>query len=217
MSFFETGESEGTFTVLVLGGSVAANWVGWKKGAREEIEELLKDRPELEGRRPHIMRFAVAGYRQPQQFFLLSYLLMRGCRPDVVVNLDGLNEVRIGSNNAIRGLPPTWPSVGHWLSLLSRQEDAATLDLRVDLKRYQLDARDTYRAALEKGLFRSVLIGRGVHAKLQRLRKEWSQTQERLTQVQLESQRGRSTSSFGERELPDDPVVEAMMEIPPER
>ncbi len=82
--------SPGQTTVVVVGGSVALLFA--HLGTKHLIEELSED--------PHwrhacIRPFALAGYKQPQQLFTLAYLLALGQRVDVVINLDGFNEVAL--------------------------------------------------------------------------------------------------------------------------
>jgi hypothetical protein len=106
IAFYASEESKETFSVMIFGGSVAAIFAGVGQGVREELKQDLKALPELQGKPVKVMCFAVAGYRQPQQLEFLAYLLVRGCRPTVVVNLDGLNEVRKPTTNVKRDVLP---------------------------------------------------------------------------------------------------------------
>jgi hypothetical protein len=53
------------------------------------------------------------GYKQPQQLLVLAYFLSLGQQFDLVVNIDGFNEVALSSLNHQRGLDISMPSVMH--------------------------------------------------------------------------------------------------------
>jgi hypothetical protein len=54
--------------------------------------------------------YALGGYKQPQQLAALSYLLSRGADHDVVVNLDGFNELALPwAENMTSGVNPYYP------------------------------------------------------------------------------------------------------------
>jgi hypothetical protein len=57
--------------------------------------------------------FSHEGYKQPQQLLVLSYFLSIGQQLDLVVNIDGFNEVALASLNDHRGLDISMPSVMH--------------------------------------------------------------------------------------------------------
>jgi len=63
--------------------------------------------------------FAHEGYKQPQQLIVLAYFLSIGQRFDLVVNIDGFNEVAIGALNERHGWDPSMPSVMHLDPLLT--------------------------------------------------------------------------------------------------
>ena len=57
--------------------------------------------------------FSHEGYKQPQQLLVLAYFLSIGQQFDLVVNIDGFNEVALSSLNDQRGLDISMPSVMH--------------------------------------------------------------------------------------------------------
>lgn len=74
------------FRILLLGGSVAEMFGHWT-----HIETILKQRiPGLENLDVRLLNLATGGYKQPQQFFILSYLIDQ---VDLVINIDGFNEL----------------------------------------------------------------------------------------------------------------------------
>ncbi len=93
------------FTVGVFGGSVA---VGLARSWR--LVKEIKRSPALRGREIWVRNFALGGYKQPQQLISLNYLLALGERLDVVVNLDGFNDVTLALRPyQLAGLYPFYP------------------------------------------------------------------------------------------------------------
>jgi hypothetical protein len=93
--------------VAIVGGSVAQGFgvLGAPLLARE-----LAAAPSVAGRSVVVQSFGLGGYKQPQQLLLLGYLLALGGELDVLVNLDGFNEVALhGAENAKKGVSPIYP------------------------------------------------------------------------------------------------------------
>ena len=59
------------------------------------------------------------GYKQPQQLIVLSYFLSIGQTFDLVVNIDGFNEVALSPLNDRQGLDISMPSAPHLLPLIN--------------------------------------------------------------------------------------------------
>jgi hypothetical protein len=78
------------FVIGLFGGSFAS-WVA--QHARNVLVERIARDPRLAGREVVLVNTALGGYKQPQQLLALTYLLSLGGGFDVVVNLDGFNEV----------------------------------------------------------------------------------------------------------------------------
>ena len=57
--------------------------------------------------------FAHEGYKQPQQALVLAYFLSIGQAYDLVVNIDGFNDVALAALNNEQGLDISMPSVQH--------------------------------------------------------------------------------------------------------
>jgi hypothetical protein len=101
-----------TLVVAVTGGSaafgLAANW-----------SDTLRTRI-LEGAPPPVRRVVIAnlalpGFKQPQQLLTLNYLRALGAAFDVVVNVDGFEEIALGpAINSAHGVAPVFPSA--WLN-----------------------------------------------------------------------------------------------------
>ncbi len=102
------------YRILIVGGSVAAMFA--RLGAERFVERLAQD-PRLAGRRPEVLAFGRTGFKEPQQLMMIAWLFTLGVVPDVVLDLDGHNEVSVGNENASRGTNPLYPSIPHWGSL----------------------------------------------------------------------------------------------------
>jgi len=98
--------NEEDFVVGLFGGSVAFNLA--LEGGDAVIRRLEKLRPELRGR-IRLINLAFGGYKQPQQLNLLAQCILLGVPLDVVVNLDGFNELALGVSDASRGDHPLFP------------------------------------------------------------------------------------------------------------
>ncbi len=194
---FRAEQGPGDFDVFVLGGSVASIFCG-KKGAFEWLQTRLEADPRLAGRRVNLFRLAIPGYKQPQQLTTLAYMLSRGCRPELVINLDGLNEVRQGVRNANLGVQPTWPSIGHWASVTGTGGlDAAGVELLVDVGVDQRAARAQVGRARRFGLMHSALLGRLVLSRLRSTRDDWHEAQQRFVAHVVEGRNEARSRPFG--------------------
>ncbi len=171
------------FEVLVLGGSVAMLFC---RDAGKELEEALSADSRLAGRKVRVLHGGHAAYKQPQQLNKLSYIFAHGYRPDVVINLDGFNEVANGVNNGLSGIHPLYPTPPVWAGLLWGRSDADA-ELTVDRARLaQLGER--YKEFLGKakrlGLMRSALTGSWVRSRLRALQNQRADLQNELTERQ---------------------------------
>lgn len=83
-------EYDNHYKVAIVGGSVAAGLYGH---AHEKLESLISEAG-LSGDKP-VTSFclAVQGNKQPQQIMGLSWMLSLGAGFDLVINLDGFNEI----------------------------------------------------------------------------------------------------------------------------
>jgi hypothetical protein len=95
-----------TAIVAIFGGSLA-DQVFYM--AQDTLIEELERSGIFAGRRIDVVSTALGGYRQPQQLLLLAYLLSRGANYDVVINIDGFNELDTSLDNWNEGINPFFP------------------------------------------------------------------------------------------------------------
>src|SRR5262245_26401886 len=102
--------SDNQFIVGIFGGSVAL-WF-CQIGAHRLVEQMKRD-AFFSGKEIVPLCFSHEGYKQPQEVVVLAYFLSVGQPLDLVVNIDGFNDVALGSLNNERGLDFSMPSVQH--------------------------------------------------------------------------------------------------------
>lgn len=132
--------------VAVLGGSFASLLCIYS-------HKTIEDRLAVYGRPVRVFNLALGGYKQPQQLLILSYLLSLGARFDVVINVDGFNEVTLPLlENIPNGVFPFYPR--QWQArLLNVREPSVALALgRLDTVRE--GQRDLARLFLKSPLSR---------------------------------------------------------------
>lgn len=95
---------DATLVVGLFGGSVA-----------QQVRQVFKERlaaflaEEEIALAPIVVELAQGGMKQPQQAHVLAYMLAAGGEFDLIVNLDGHNDVTVPHFNAQRGLFPPYP------------------------------------------------------------------------------------------------------------
>lgn len=102
-------KKEDELVVGIFGGSVAYHF---SQEYIKEIEDgLIKiDAGKFKGKKLRIVTVSIGGYKQPQQLLALSYLLSIGAEFDVVINIDGFNDVALPySDNYRYGITPYYP------------------------------------------------------------------------------------------------------------
>lgn len=102
---FERGPD--TVLVAITGGSVAAQFA--QRGLAT-LERELSRVPRFAGKDLRFVGLAAGGYKQPQQLMAVAWLLALGGSLDVVVNIDGFNEVALHQHeNADQGVFFAYP------------------------------------------------------------------------------------------------------------
>ncbi len=102
-------KTENRLVVAILGGSVALELAGYK----DLVLSALQSVPRFQGKEILLLPYAMSGGKQPQQIFQITYLLTLGYHFDVVINLDGFNELTLPyvdnmKNNVAGSYPRNW-------------------------------------------------------------------------------------------------------------
>ena len=146
-------------SVLLLGGSVAVLFVAGQDNVRKDFEARVAADPRAGGLPVRLYSHARPGFKQPQQLHALTEILRRGCRPDVVINLDGYNELQFGVRNQRLGLRADWPSDGHWALVGAGELGPEELEVLVESRLVQRRALARAESSRRWGLTRSAIAG----------------------------------------------------------
>jgi hypothetical protein len=158
------------FRVMITGGSVAA--IFGRVGGPALAAQIEAD-PRLAGRKVELWPFGRAAFKQPQQLMLVAWLMTLGLQPDVVLELDGHNEVATASDNAVRGTHPAYPSIPYWggLALVGALDrDVIRTASRALELHEEVAARA--RTALDQRRDRSALVSWFTESRLKALNRE---------------------------------------------
>jgi hypothetical protein len=116
--------SQDTVIIAIVGGSVAQNFSG-DVGSSVLTAELSKS-PLFAGKKFAIIRLGLGGFKQPQQLMTINYLLALGAEFDMVINIDGFNEVALHpAENAKKDVFPIFPR--NWYMMARRLADPVIL------------------------------------------------------------------------------------------
>ena len=137
----------------ITGGSVAGQFL---QMGRKALAEELAAHPSFSGRELRFVGLAAGGYKQPQQLMALSYVLAMGGRLDILINIDGFNEVALhATSNARQGVAPIFPL--HWYFRAVEDELLTTKLAAIDELRQRRKSRAEW--ALES-VFGRTWLGR---------------------------------------------------------
>lgn len=101
-----------TVIIALTGGSVAE---GIFQDNGDQLRSLLESSGIFPGKKIVLVNFSAAGYKQPQQLFALEYMLAQGAEYDLVINIDGFNDVSLpGGDNYWQGIAPIYPRSWKW-------------------------------------------------------------------------------------------------------
>lgn len=109
----------------IFGGSFAFSMSLFSKDVFiNELKQISK----FQDKEIVVHTIALGGYKQPQQLFALSYLLSLGAYFDLVINLDGFNEVALPPvENIPKNVFPFYPR--HWFARVHAFNDRKMLTL----------------------------------------------------------------------------------------
>lgn len=109
---------ENEFVIAVFGGSLAVQWAMNPSGMLTELARVER----FKGRRIIVLPLGLGGYKQPQQLQAFAYFLAAGGHFDLVINLDGYNEiVQPIKNLKTAQIHPLYPSF--WANRIKRHNN----------------------------------------------------------------------------------------------
>ena len=111
-----TKTNDRQYIIGIFGGSVGAFFC---RIGVSRMEEDLRRNAFFRDRELVTLCFSHEGYKQPQQLLVLSYFLSIGQPFDMVINIDGFNEVALGRINDQYGWDVSMPSHEHLDALVN--------------------------------------------------------------------------------------------------
>jgi len=118
-----SSKTDSDFIIGIFGGSFAAE--STTSSVSMLIKELKQSR-DFHHKRIIVRPFAMEGYKQPQQLLTLIYFLSLGEHFDIVINLDGFNEVALPAvENVSKKVFPFFPR--NWFGRVHTFRDTETL------------------------------------------------------------------------------------------
>lgn len=100
-------DREAKYFIAVTGGSVAHLFASQ---GRDALLRHVARLPQAQGKELVFFDLANWGYKQPQQLLILSDLLHRGVSFDLLLNIDGYNELALAAANIQAGVSPFFPT-----------------------------------------------------------------------------------------------------------
>jgi hypothetical protein len=141
-----TRSNDRQYFIGLFGGSVGL-WF-CNVGATRLVDDLRRE-PRFAGKELVPLCFSHEGYKQPQQLLVLTYFLEQGQPFDLVVNIDGFNDVALATINDEHGFDISMPSAQHIEPLinLANQSTLTPEKLRSLATIQQLRDRQAWLAA----------------------------------------------------------------------
>ncbi len=178
---FRNGDFDDSFEILIVGGSVSG-LVAKNGGA--VIKDRLEADPRLHGREVVILSHGRGSFKQPQQVMLVAYLLDLGYRPDLILNIDGFNEVALGADNASMGTNPIYPHWPQYVPVASkRMQSEEVVALASELRGLQGSLQHAADEALERGFLGSAVLGRYTVSRVTKLANQCGALQDRIKEA----------------------------------
>ena len=176
-------ESEDTYTIWIVGGSVAGVFSRPSHGGDRLIERLKEDE-RFRDKNVVVHGEGRAAFKQPQQLILVSYLLGLGLQPDAVINIDGFNEAALGLENLAAGFHPAHPAMPRWAPLAAaRGTNPAAMAQLAELWSLSREIEEVGTRALDLGLHHSSILGWWTLRRVRALETQRAEVQEQFLQA----------------------------------
>lgn len=133
--------SKEQFIIGIFGGSVAQQFCDYEFEHRV-VTKRLQSLPEFQNKEIVLVKFANQAHKQPQQVLILNYFLSVGQELDMVINIDGFNEVALSYLNYKAGTDVSMPNDYIFSPLVAlANKDLASEQLELSLEVLQLKNR----------------------------------------------------------------------------
>ena len=151
-----------SFHVYLMGGSLALEFF---VDAKDIFEEMIGQFQLCQGKKVKVIGLALGGHKQPQQVLLLNYLFSLGAEPDMVIALDGFNEVVLPVvENIASGVYPFFPRKWRVYGSTSLDMEAVVLAGAIATQRKAVDASKRFiRGSWLRRSRLGVAVWQGLH------------------------------------------------------
>ncbi len=122
-------EKVNQYIIGIFGGSVAN---GFYVDGVKRLTARLKQHPFFAGKEIIYLNYALGGYKQPQQLEALAYFLAVGQELDIVLNIDGFNEIVFCFNNNRLNVDIAMPSAQHFLPMKDLMDNRTMSSEKLD-------------------------------------------------------------------------------------
>lgn len=173
--------------VLIVGESVAAKFA---RDGQARLEEGLREVAGLEDARVVFFNHGRGAYKQPQQAMHLQFLFSLGCKPDLVINIDGFNEIAASMVNGGFGIHPGYPAANFWSYLVGgadARSRSSSIEPLIAIHEAETSADSLQNTVLRFGLHRSALTGLLARSRLRRIHRAWTTAMSQYTQAAVDS------------------------------
>lgn len=148
------------YIIGVFGGSVGMLFSAGEGAKR--LSQNLKQQPFFADKEIIIMNLALSSYKQPQQLLILNYYLAAGQQFDMVINIDGFNEVAFSRLNNQLGVDIAMPSMQSMTPILALIDQATLTKEKVEtlanISRYKNEV-NTFGQQMQDTPFAAVYFG----------------------------------------------------------
>jgi hypothetical protein len=141
-------QNENQYIVGIFGGSVAQYFAMYEFD-HHALSYYLSKLPGFQNKEIIVLNFALPGGKQPQQAMILSYFLSLGQVLDLVINLDGFNEIYHSALNNKQHVDVPMPTSPIELPLI----EIANNDLSIE------EAKSVLSILEDKDRLKSLLVG----------------------------------------------------------
>ncbi len=136
--------SQDQFIIGIFGGSVAQEFCDYEF-QHQVLAKMLQALPEFQDKKIVLLKFANQAHKQPQQLLTLNYFLSVGQELDMVINIDGFNEVALSYLNNEAGTDVSMPNDYIYSPLIAlANKDLSGGHLELALEVLQLKNRVQY-------------------------------------------------------------------------
>ena len=141
-------QHENQFVIGIFGGSVALSLSCFELDYHL-LTQSLQQIPYFKNKEIIVLSFANGSYKQPQQLLVLNYFLSIGQEFDMVINVDGFNEVALSYLNNQHGIDISMPNqlvIMPLVQLANRDLSPEALGLTLDI----LQSKSRMKSALTR-------------------------------------------------------------------